>query len=136
MKLEMVRVPRRFGWPLWAMLLVCAWLALGSAAAWLGSRLQQPLQLCLFKRVTGLPCPTCGFTRGALRMLHGQPMSAWLCNPLLFSALGLFFVACLSRVIFASSVKITLTRTERYAAWVLGIALFICNWAYIILHVG
>lgn len=136
MKLEMVRVPRRLGWPLWAVLVVCVWLVLGGAAVWLGSHLEQPLQLCLFKRITGLPCPTCGFTRGALRVLHGQPVSAWLCNPLLFSALGLFFAACLSRVLFARSVKITLGREERHAAWILIIGLFLCNWAYVIFYVG
>lgn len=136
MKLEMVRVPRRLGWPLWAVIVVCVWLALGGSALHLSSRLEQPLQLCLFKRVAGVPCPTCGFTRGALCMLHGQPVSAWLCNPLLFSALVLFFAACVSRLIFARSVKITLTRTERHAGWVLIIALLLCNWAYVIFCVG
>jgi hypothetical protein len=136
MKLELVKVPRRLGWPLWALLVVCVWLALGAAGLHLSSRLEQPLQLCLFKRFTGLPCPTCGFTRGALCAIHGQPVRAWLYNPLLFSALALLFAACLGRVLFARNVKTTLTRTERHAAWVLGIALFICNWAYVILHVG
>jgi hypothetical protein len=136
MKLELVKVPRRLGWPLWALLVVCVWLALGTAALHLGSRLDRPLQLCLFKRVAGLPCPTCGFTRGALCVAHGQLARAWLYNPLLFSALALLFAVCLGRVLFARSVKMTLTRTERHAAWVLGVALFICNWAYVILHVG
>ncbi|MHC4345369.1 MAG: DUF2752 domain-containing protein [Planctomycetota bacterium] len=136
MKLEVVKVPRRLGWPLWALLVVCAWLALGGAAIHLGSRLEQPLQLCLFKRISGLPCPTCGFTRGALCVLHGHLGQAWLYNPLLFSALALLFAACLGRVLFARSVKTTLTRTERHAAWILCIALFLCNWAYIILCVG
>ncbi|MHC4333556.1 MAG: DUF2752 domain-containing protein [Planctomycetota bacterium] len=120
MKLEVVKVPRRLGWPLFH----------------LGSRLEQPLQLCLFKRISGLPCPTCGFTRGALCVLHGHLGQAWLYNPLLFSALALLFAACLGRVLFARSVKTTLTRTERHAAWILCIALFLCNWAYIILCVG
>jgi len=136
MKLELVKVPRRLGWPIWAMLMVCAWLALGGTAVYLSSRLGQPLQLCLFKRLTGLPCPTCGFTRGVLCVLHGQPAAAWLYNPLLFSALALFFAASLGRLLFARSVKLHLTCTESRAAWILGIALFVCNWAYVILHVG
>jgi hypothetical protein len=136
MKLEMDKVPRRLGWPLWALLVVCAWLALGGAAVYLGSRLERPLQLCLFKRVTGLPCPTCGFTRGALCVVNGHLGQAWLHNPLLFSALALLFAACLGRVLFARSIKITLTRTERSAAWILIIALFLCNWAYVIWYVG
>ncbi|MHC4186184.1 MAG: DUF2752 domain-containing protein [Planctomycetota bacterium] len=136
MKLEVVKVPRRLGWPLWALLVVCAWLSLGGAAVWLSSRLDQPLQLCLFKRVSGLPCPTCGFTRGALCVLHGELGRAWLYNPLLFSALGLLFAACVSRLAFARAVKMRLTQTERYAAWALVIVLFFCNWAYAILCVG
>jgi hypothetical protein len=130
------KVRRRLGWPVWALLVVCAWLSLGGAAVWLSNHLEQPLSLCLFKRITGLPCPTCGFTRGALCVLHGELGRAWLYNPLLFSALGMLLAACLGRLLFGRSVKVHLTRTERYVAWILGIALFVCNWAYIISYVG
>ncbi|MHC4666369.1 MAG: DUF2752 domain-containing protein, partial [Planctomycetota bacterium] len=97
----MVKVAQRLGWPVWALLVVCAWLSLGCTAVWLSSHLEQPLSLCLFKRVTGVPCPTCGFTRGALCVLRGQVGQAWLYNPLLYSIIALFLAATIMRVVFA-----------------------------------
>jgi len=94
------------------------------------------VSLCLFKRITGLPCPTCGFTRGLLSLLSGRPGQGWLCNPLLFSVLVLFFLATGIRVLFARAVKIRLTRMERIIAWLLVGVLFAANWAYVIFYVG
>jgi hypothetical protein len=71
-----------------------------------------------------------------LSFLQGHVVRAWLYNPLLFSVLGLFFAATVVRVIFVRSVRISLTGTERLIAWVLAFALFLANWAYVILYVG
>jgi hypothetical protein len=136
MRIELVQVCRRPPWPLWAVLIVLAWSALGAAAIWLSTHLGKPVELCLIKRFTGVACPTCGFTRGALSFLHGQAGKAWLYNPLLNSALLLFFAATAIRVIFARSIRISLTRAERSAAWIVAIVLFFANWAYVILYVG
>jgi hypothetical protein len=46
--------------------------------------------VCLFKAVSGLPCPSCGSTRSVLCLLHGEWSHAWMINPLgyiLFAAL-------------------------------------------------
>jgi len=32
---------------------------------------------CGFRRATGLPCPTCGLTRGMVLALHGNLAAAW-----------------------------------------------------------
>jgi len=136
MKIEVVQVSRRPQWPLWALLLVLVWLALGGAVLWLGTYLGSPLQLCLFKQLTHLPCPTCGFTRSTLCLLHGRLGQAWLYNPLLCSIIALFFTATAARVIFARSVRIRLTPSERVLAWFLAIVLLFANWAYVILYVG
>jgi hypothetical protein len=37
--------------------------------------------LCLFKRVTGIPCPSCGSTRSVLSILKGDFVEALLWNP-------------------------------------------------------
>jgi len=136
MKIEMVHVTRRPPWPLWAVLLVFVWLGLGATAVWLSVYLDRPVQLCLIKHMTGYACPTCGFTRGALSLLGGHVIRAWLYNPLLFSTIGLFFAVTAIRIFFARTIKISLTKQERLFAWILVIVLFFANWAYVIFYVG
>lgn len=136
MKIELIHVSRHPAWPLWAVLMVLVWSLLGVAAVLLSTRLNHSAQLCLLKRVTDFPCPTCGFTRGAFSFLHGHIVQAWLYNPLLYSVLALFFVIVAVRVVLARGVRVSLTPTERRAAWVLALALFFGNWAYVVFYVG
>jgi hypothetical protein len=136
MRVEVVRVSRRPPWPLWAVLVICVWLALGGTVVWLSARMGRPIYTCLFKRLTGMACPTCGFTRGALCLLHGRIGQAWLYNPLLFSALAVFFAVTVLQGVFARGLRIRLTQTERIIVWVLCIILFLANWAYVALRVG
>lgn len=136
MRLELVQVRRRPDWPYWAVLIVLIWCGLGAAALFLSAYLGRPVQLCLLKRLTGFPCPTCGFTRGALSFLHGHIVQAWLYNPLLYSALALFSAVVVVRVIFGRAVRVSLTPTERRAAWILAVGLFLANWAYVVFYVG
>ena len=135
MKINVVHVCRRPQWPVWAVIVVLGWLALGGAAVWLSSYHDRVVTLCLIKRVTGLPCPTCGFTRGVLSLLSGRPGQGWLYNPLLFSVLGLFVAATGIRILFAHAVTIRLTGPERAIAWLLAAILFAANWAYVIFYV-
>ncbi|MHC4159936.1 MAG: DUF2752 domain-containing protein [Planctomycetota bacterium] len=132
MKINVVHVCRRPQWPVWAVIVVLVWLALGGVAVWLSSHHDRVVTLCLIKRFTGLPCPTCGFTRGVLSLLGGMPGQGWLYNPLLFSVFVLFFLATGIRVIFAYAVTIRLSRRERAIAWLLAGVLFASNWAYVI----
>jgi len=136
MKIDVVQVCRRPQWPLWAVLIVLVWMGLGVAAVLLSAHLNRPVELCLIKRATGLPCPTCGFTRGVLSLLSGRPGPAWLYNPLLFSVLGLFIAVTGIRILFARSLRIRLTGPERAVAWLLAAVLFAVNWVYIIFYVG
>jgi hypothetical protein len=136
MKIELVNVSRRPPWPLWAVLIVLVWSALGLTLVWLSAHFHRPVQLCLVKHLTGVACPTCGFTRGALSLVHGHAAQAWLYNPLLYSALALFFAVTVVRIIWARRLCISLTNTERIAAWILVGVLFFANWAYIIFFVG
>lgn len=53
-------------------LLAIGWLALGL-----------PTPPCPLHMLTGLPCPTCGMTRGLRCLLHGNLEAALLFNPLL-----------------------------------------------------
>lgn len=38
---------------------------------------------CLFKKLTGLPCPGCGFTRAMECLMQGDWYRSWQMNPLL-----------------------------------------------------
>ncbi len=136
MKIEVVQVCRRPPWPLWAVLIVLGWMGLGAVAVLLIAHLDRPVELCLIKRYTGLPCPTCGFTRGLLSLLHGDITQVWLYNPLLFSVLTLFFTATAFRILLARSVRVYLTNTERQIAWILSFVLLFVNCAYVIFYVG
>lgn len=40
------------------------------------------VDLCLFKHVTSLPCPSCGSTRAVLELFHGNLAGAFLFNPI------------------------------------------------------
>jgi hypothetical protein len=136
MKIEWLQVPRRPNWPWWAIAIPVLWLAIGGALLLLAPDTGQAVPFCLFKRLTGTPCPTCGFTRGMLSFLHGHPVQAWLCNPLLFSFLGTAGAVVLIRVLSGRSPRLVLTRRERAAAWGIGVALFIANWLYVIYYIG
>ncbi len=37
--------------------------------------------VCILKRTTGIPCPSCGSTRSILSLLHGDLVAALLWNP-------------------------------------------------------
>jgi hypothetical protein len=37
--------------------------------------------VCLFKRITGIPCPSCGSTRSVLSILNGDFVAALFWNP-------------------------------------------------------
>ena len=136
MRVELVKVPRRPPWPLWAILLVLFWAALGGATILLSAHLNRPVTLCLVKNLTGVPCPTCGSTRGTLSLARGRPVEAWLYNPFFFTAMGLFLADAAGRVLFKRAVKVYVTGTARRLVWIAIIALFVANWAYVIAYVG
>ncbi len=136
MRVEWVQVARRPNWPWWAIAVPVLWLALGGVVLLLASRAGITVPLCLFKRVTGCPCPSCGFTRGTLAFLQGHPVQAWLYNPLLFSFLGTAGAVVVFRLLTGKTPRLLLTRAERAAVWVTLSVLFAVNWLYVIRYVG
>lgn len=136
MKIEIVHTSRLPRWPLWAVLLVFVWSACGTAMVCLSTYFHQPAKLCLFKRLTGVACPTCGFTRGAISLLQGHIVQAWLYNPLLYLTIALVFAVAAVRIISARGVRINMTGRERSAAWISAGLLFFANWLYVIFFVG
>jgi len=121
---------------MWSVALVLGWLATVGAAVWLMLKCDRHVELCLFKRLTGYPCPTCGSTRGVLHILQGDIPAAWTFNPLLFTVLAVAGALLAVRVAFGRAVRIRLSRGEQRIAWTVGIALILLNWAYVIVYVG
>ena len=136
MKFSLVRVPSRPFWPAWAIIVGLAWLALVCADVYISNRFDHEIQLCLFKKVTSVPCPTCGITRGIIHGLQGHFITAWQCNPLLFSLGVLFLIITIIRGIFGRAVRISLSLNEHRFAWIIAILLVLINWVYIIYCVG
>ncbi len=72
-------------------------LACLAAYAWLGAGLSHGngsvhVEVCLFKRLTGFPCPSCGSTRAILAFLNGNFSEAFHLNPL---GILLLFILCM-----------------------------------------
>jgi hypothetical protein len=107
------------------------------AALWVGLGLPWPI--CIFHDLTGWPCLTCGATRAAIQFFHGNFLSAWKWNPLVFA--GLSAVAVFD--VYAAFVLVTgsprlriaeLTSAEKSLVRVLVIAALLLNWCYLFAH--
>ena len=96
-------------------------------------RLTAKLPACVFRGVTGLPCPTCGGTRAALALARLDPAGAFQANPLV--ALGLVFLIGGGLVAFARALSGRgVTEPVRVPVWVrAGLILALAaNWFYLI----
>jgi len=96
-----------------------------------------PVPQCIFKSVTGIPCPTCGTTRCIIYILSGEFQKAFKINPLAY--IGILFIIiyncyALITVVFRLPRfrDITLTGHSKFAIRTLIILIFIGNWFYLI----
>lgn len=95
------------------------------------------LPRCGLKRLTGVPCPTCGAWRAACALADGAPLAAWRCQPLLVGAGALLAATCLYAAFTAIFHRPRLfpifSRSERRFFWWGVAALAAANWAYLII---
>ena len=56
------------------------------------------IQLCLFRLMTGLPCPGCGLTHAALALCRGEWKESLRYHPLLLPVLFVLFTALFRKV--------------------------------------
>jgi len=93
---------------------------------------------CLFKLLTGIPCPACGSTRAVLALLRGENVLAY--NPLgivtFAAALLTLVVLCRDLATGSDSLLHYWRRTEQFVRQPLvaaaGIALLTTNWMWTI----
>ena len=89
--------------------------------------------LCVFRNVTGLPCPTCGSSRAALAVVRGRPLEAIVLNPFVTVAGALAIAWLTVRVGFGRRIEIDLAPRQFRLVWVVIAALLGANWVYLIL---
>ena len=91
---------------------------------------------CTFRRVTDLPCPSCGATRATLAVVRGHPVQALGFNPL-FCVVATAAAAVLGlRVLGGRGVSVRLSTGGRRLAWGLAAIVVTVNWAYVIWRDG
>jgi len=95
-----------------------------------------PFWGCALRHATGWPCPSCGLTRVADRLAHGNLVGAWDANPLgtvaalLFGAVAL---ASLLHLVFKVPIpEVELSKREAFLVRAAIVLLVVVNYAYMI----
>ena len=91
--------------------------------------------LCLFKAVTGRPCPGCGFLRAARLLVRANVHGAFITNPLATAVMLLAPPAALLWTILrARGTRVTVAppRGARAALWWFLGAVVGANWVYVL----
>lgn len=94
--------------------------------------------ICLFKRITTIPCPSCGTTRSVLSILKGDFAGAMFWNPFGIIIISILFISPLWIIYDVIAQKDTLfsvyNRTEQFLKrkWIAIplILLVILNWIW------
>ena len=93
-------------------------------------------RICLFRRLTGLPCLTCGTSRAFAALLRGDLADAFSIQPLAVSCAVALCVAALIQSWFVLRDRTVLVlrvgRRERVALAVAAVLLLIANWAWLV----
>lgn len=91
---------------------------------------------CVFKGITGIPCPTCGTTRSMLYLSQGDFATALAMNPLASLGLGAavpyFFYCAITLIFNLPRMSFILTGREKRAVRATTVMLLLIQWAYLI----
>lgn len=112
-------------------------LLVGALALFAWMRFGLPTPLCPLHALTGIPCPTCGLTRGLGCLLHGNLMEAFLFNPLLMVLLlcAGFYLLYAGVVVIGRLPRLRWEPLSRRASVFIrvGVVLLIAaNWVYLL----
>ena len=132
MRITLRPVPRWPRIPLWAIGFVALWALVVIVARIVEWRTGTDLDTCLFHRLTGHPCPTCGTTRGLLAMARGAWRESFAWNPMTMTGAVIGSVAMLGRVIAAKTIDIQFTNGERRLLMAAALVILGFNWAWLI----
>jgi len=92
------------------------------------------LRPCIFRSLTGIPCPTCGTTRAATSFLDGNLITAFSANPLAAAAGFLFVVGAPLAALWAFARWPVPVLPTPLPMWVRigAVALIAANWLFVI----
>jgi len=91
---------------------------------------------CLFRTITGVPCPACGATRTGILISHFKIMDAFLLNPLffvLFLCLAVWGINSIIGLLFGKNVAIELDNKESKILRLTILIAIPLNWFYMII---
>ena len=96
------------------------------------------ISVCFFKRITGIPCPSCGSTRSVLSLLKGDIIGALFWNPFGFILMVILVISPVWILYDVISKKETLfqayTNSEKFLQrkWVAisAILIVLLNWIW------
>lgn len=109
--------------------------ALGATAVGLLGLDRLPFTVCLFKALTGLPCPTCGSTRAVGRLVHLDLAGAIVMNPLAtIGALVLLIWAVVDFALLARgrALDVEVGRPLSRLVRLLAVTAVAANWLYLL----
>jgi hypothetical protein len=96
------------------------------------------VQVCLFHRLSGWPCLTCGASRAAVLLAKGHPLQAFLMQPLMVAAgcaVGLWLlVYSFHLVALRQRVALRFLPRERRVLVFLILILAAANWGFLMVQ--
>lgn len=123
-------------YPAWPFLLIS--LSILAVAGWIVKRyfifLIPP---CGLHKLTGIPCPTCGFTRMVFALLEFDFKEALAVQPFMFLALMFFIIwiiAGMIALVFGKFLYIEIPKFWKRNLWIPILAFFLLNWIYLIYY--
>lgn len=119
--------------PIAALIVGGVWFLFVLAGVFLHRRYNVPLNFCLFRRITGLPCPTCGATTGGLHILNGKILEGWLANPFVYTTIPVIGFHLIFQIITGYTIRYRYSVVGRKIAAVLLTAAIFVNWVYVIM---
>ena len=93
---------------------------------------QELMPSCVFRALTGIPCPTCGATRSLVRLAHGDLSASFGMNPAVALAIFgsmLFFLYDLVALFSGSRLSLLPTPLEAKLIRAGAVAVLLAHWA-------
>jgi len=93
---------------------------------------------CVFKGLTGIPCPTCGSTRSVVHLAHGDILTALALNPLttlcLLAAIVYFIASLISVTFDLPRINFIFADKEKNVMRAGVVMVLLAQWAYLIIQ--